>query len=64
LEERPVRQFPAVQENLHPLMQSGIFGARAETRMEMAGAAARIGEKQKRGREGFCHLPPVAMAYF
>ncbi|KAK1643459.1 hypothetical protein QYE76_061264 [Lolium multiflorum] len=32
--------------------------------MEMAEAAARIGEKRKWEREGFCHLPLRPMAYF
>jgi hypothetical protein len=32
-----------------PLMQNGIFGARAETRMEMVEVAACIGEKRKGG---------------
>jgi hypothetical protein len=31
------------------LLQKGIFGARAETSREMAGAAARIGQKRKGG---------------
>ncbi|KAK1614181.1 hypothetical protein QYE76_019698 [Lolium multiflorum] len=32
--------------------------------MKMVGAAPRIGEKRKGGREGFRHLPPCPMAYF
>jgi hypothetical protein len=46
------------------LMQKEIFGARKETRREVVGAAVRIGEKRKGGREGFRHLPPRHIAYF
>jgi hypothetical protein len=45
-------------------MQNGIFVSWAQTKMEMAGAAACIGEKRKGGPEGFRHLPPLLMAYF
>jgi hypothetical protein len=47
-----------------PVMQKGIFNARAETRMEMVGAAPCIGEKRKGGREEFRHLSLHPKAYF